>query len=613
MKRAAILIGVDKTGDLPRLKDAARGARLMETWAQAQGLQTVVLTDETGPVTVDAIKRAVRKLVDAANIDQLLVYFAGHGVNLQRQEHWLLTDAPDDTQAAVNVATSAALAATCGIPHVVLMSDACRTAPEGIRAQSLRGSEIFPNREEDMRPVDQFFACQLGKPSHEVRDPAVTAAEFQALYTHELVPALLGQHAGLVDWGLVRGERRGFVRPRPLRDHLSAAVAARIAGMRLQTSLIQVPVAQISSDPPAWLSELQDTPAAPAAPRTRGRGPAAPAPSAVPPPAPSARLGARAPAPQAEAAELLRATLQGTGGAATRGRVTRGIVGGAFDLIAAPASGGALERDARRLAQPFGPTHHETGCGFKLRGAGVVDVLPAELWLRFPGDPPLPTDDVRIQPLGGVPRQALLVLDSGAGVLLPALPDFLCALSVDDDGELVDVAYEPSEYSQRWPDFQARAEEIRMLRGIAAAAMSQGSFKLEGGDALALARRMQRVKGADPSMALYAAYAYHELQRRDLLREMASYLRDDLGAPLFDVALLARELNRSTPGQDAARSPIGALPLLSLGWSLMRAFEVRLPPALAPLEGMRLPSLWTMFDARGVEHLRGVMGRGELR
>lgn len=619
MKRAAILIGVDKTGDLPRLKDAARGARLMETWAQAQGLQTVVLTDETEPVTVDAIKRAVRKLVDAANIGQLLVYFAGHGVNLQRQEHWLLTDAPDDTQAAVNVATSAALAATCGIPHVVLMSDACRTAPEGIRAQSLRGSEIFPNREEDMRPVDQFFACQLGKPSHEVRDPAVTAAEFQALYTHELVPALLGQHAELVEWVPAGAARRGFVRPRPLRDHLSAAVAARIAGLQMQTRLIQVPVAQISSDPPAWLSELEETPAAPPSRRSsRGRGPAAPGPAApaptpvARPPAPGLRAGVLAPAPQAVAADLLRATLRDGGGAAARRRVTRGIVGGVFGT-GAPAAGGALERDARRLARPFGPTHHETGCGFKLRGAGVVDVLPAELWLRFPGDPPLPTDDVRIQALGGAPRQALLVLDSGAGVLLPVLPEYLCALSVDDDGELVDVAYEPSEYSRRWPDFLARAEEIRMLRGIAAAAMSQGSFKLEGGDALALARRMQLVKGADPSMALYAAYAFHELQRHDLLREMAAYLRDDLGAPLFDVALLARELDRSTPGREAARTPIGALPLLSLGWSLMRAFEVRLAPALAPLEGMRLPSLWTMFDARGVEHLRGVMGQGALR
>ena len=55
-----MLIGVDKTGGLPRLKDAARGALLMKTWADAQGFDAVhVFTDEQGPVTVDAIKRVV--------------------------------------------------------------------------------------------------------------------------------------------------------------------------------------------------------------------------------------------------------------------------------------------------------------------------------------------------------------------------------------------------------------------------------------------------------------------------------------------------------------------------------------------------------------------------
>jgi len=41
MKRAAIVIGVDKTGDLPRLKDATRGAQLMASWARGQGMEPV--------------------------------------------------------------------------------------------------------------------------------------------------------------------------------------------------------------------------------------------------------------------------------------------------------------------------------------------------------------------------------------------------------------------------------------------------------------------------------------------------------------------------------------------------------------------------------------------
>jgi uncharacterized caspase-like protein len=167
VKRAAVIIGVDKTGDLPKLNDAARGAHLAEKWALDQKMEAIVLTDEKNPVDAKSIKLTVKQLVEADNLDQLVIYFAGHGVNRQRQEYWLLSGAPDDTQEAVNVAGTMLLATTCGIPHVVLISDACRTAAEGIRAQSVTGSEIIPNREEPEKAVDIFLACRLA--SHQTR------------------------------------------------------------------------------------------------------------------------------------------------------------------------------------------------------------------------------------------------------------------------------------------------------------------------------------------------------------------------------------------------------------------------------------------------------------
>jgi hypothetical protein len=54
------------------------------------------------------------------------------------------------------------------------------------------------------------------------------------------------------------------------------------------------------------------------------------------------------------------------------------------------------------------------------------------------------------------------------------------------------------------------------------------------------------------------------------------------------------------------------LPLLSQGWTLLRAFEVRLPATLAPLAEHRLPSLWTMFDAQGAERLRALIQQREI-
>ena len=597
MKRAAILIGVDKTGDLPRLKDAAKGAALMKTWADAQGIDTVhLLTDEREPVTLARIKDAVKSLVKAGNVGQLLVYFAGHGVSLQRQEYWLLSEAPDDADEAVNVAGSVALAATCGIGHVLLMSDCCRTAPEGVRAQSVRGGLIFPNLEADERPVDQFFACQLGKPSLEVRDPAVTSAEFQALYTHELVPALLGRAESVVQWSGDGDARAGHVHLRPLRDHMAAAVAARLEALDLKTKPIQVPVASIASDPPAWISLLKGGPA------VRGGAPTPP---------PRAVL-----TPQAATAQLLRETL-GTQPAAA-GAPPRAVLRGRAPTTMSrpPTARERLGAEVAGLARPFGPAHHETRCGFKLRGARAAAAVAADgSDIGFVTASGARGSDLRVQLHSPRGTSVLVELERGAAVLLPAIPDFLCALSFDeDDGELLDVAWEPSDNSGwRWDEFSRRAPEIRTLRAIASAAMARGSFQLEGQDTLALAQRMQLGKGLDPALGLYAAYAYHELQRRPLIRDMAGLMASDLGAPLFDIALLARALDGKTLGRGGRAPPtLAMLPLLSQGWTLLRAFEVRLPAALAPLVEQRLPSLWTMFDAQGAKRLRELIQQGEI-
>jgi len=167
--RAGIFIGVDKTGGLQKLNDAASGARRMYEWALAQGMadktHAKLITDAGGTkVDPDQIYDAIKEIiVDGAGVDQLLLYFAGHGVNINRSEHWLLTDAPVKTSAAVNVSGSVELARYAGIQHVVIISDACRVAPEGIQAQNVRGVDVFPNEGlgDKAKPVDQFFACLL--------------------------------------------------------------------------------------------------------------------------------------------------------------------------------------------------------------------------------------------------------------------------------------------------------------------------------------------------------------------------------------------------------------------------------------------------------------------
>ena len=199
MRRAGVFVGVDRTGQLQTLNDAAAGAERMHQWALGQGMsdgsQAILLTDRGGKkVTPDMIFDAIKSVIDGPGVDHLLVYFAGHGVNINRSEHWLLSDAPVRTSAAVNVAGSVDLARYCGIPYVVFVSDACRSAPEGIQAQNVRGVDVFPNdgASDRAQPVDQFFACRLGKTAAEIRDPAEAANGFSALYTGAFLDAVSG-------------------------------------------------------------------------------------------------------------------------------------------------------------------------------------------------------------------------------------------------------------------------------------------------------------------------------------------------------------------------------------------------------------------------------------
>src|SRR5262245_16508711 len=84
MPRAWICIGVDQTGNLDKLNDAAAGARRMHEWALGQGItnhtHAKLITDEDDKkVTPDAIADAVAEICGGAGVDQLIVYFAGHG------------------------------------------------------------------------------------------------------------------------------------------------------------------------------------------------------------------------------------------------------------------------------------------------------------------------------------------------------------------------------------------------------------------------------------------------------------------------------------------------------------------------------------------------------
>jgi hypothetical protein len=574
MRRAAVFIGVDRAGHLPVLADAAAGAeRLHREWGFHQRLgPSVLLTDREKPVTADDVQSAITNVLEPGNLDQLVVYFAGHGVNVRMGEYWLLSDAPRKTQAAVNVRGSEHLARYCGVPHVVFVSDACRLAADTINAQNVTGTDIFPNEQhsETELPVDLFYACALGKPSHEARDVNETSGGYKALYTHLLCAALCFEEPDAVEWVVEDGQSVGYVRPRRLRDFMKDALPDRVRSLRLKTPIAQTPDAHISSDPGAWLSRFEGSALAGVerAPRFNIR-----------------------PDPAAEA--IFPRGLESFG---------RPVNIRAW-VSAAIANPGAIAAYLGVSAAPR-PLALQATCGFEIQGARLRHAFGQGARLeRLLGEPNL----IRCDASNGPSGLALFVLEDGRGVTLPVVPDFIATLTFVD-GELIDITYEPSAGSLRTYEFYGRKEQLRTLRKVISEATLLGEFRLEGDEASTLARHMQSMKSLDPTLGLYASYAYHDLHRPYLLREIEAFMREDLGGSFFDIAMHAGRLDG---GGSRDMPPVfGIGPLLSQGWAYLRARGIRLPPGCEDLDTMLADSLWTMFTPEGVYRLRSTIFQG---
>ena len=204
MNRAAVLIGVRDTGGLPRLQTVYDGITMMRNWAESQGIvgdSLVILTDEQQPVSADKVLDAISSLARALTYDQLVIYYSGHGLNLGQCEYWLLSDFPQDSRTIINLAASIERARTGTIPHVVFISDACRTPAttiiQQVAAMSGGAMSIFPNPTTGsvgkFKAVDVFYATVLGRPSLEVLDDQDGERSYRGIYTEALVDALNGK------------------------------------------------------------------------------------------------------------------------------------------------------------------------------------------------------------------------------------------------------------------------------------------------------------------------------------------------------------------------------------------------------------------------------------
>ena len=169
-RRAAVVIGLNSYPDLPQLNASVAGAEEMAAFLAGEGFEVVAINDRGGEVRAYQVADAVEAFVRRGTLDQLLIYFSGHGTMAGTSEHWLLSGAPFRSAEAISVDENFFLARRCGIPNIVIVSDACRSVPQSLGLSSIVGQPIFPGamNTEVHVDVDLFFAALPGAPALEL-------------------------------------------------------------------------------------------------------------------------------------------------------------------------------------------------------------------------------------------------------------------------------------------------------------------------------------------------------------------------------------------------------------------------------------------------------------
>ena len=231
--------------------------------------------------------------------------------------------------------------------------------------------------------------------------------------------------------------------------------------------------------------------------------------------------------------------------------------------------------------------------GFEIHGRRLVSATSPDGACQLGRDGDASTVSVDLPARQG---QALLEFDDGSGVLLPVLRGFVGVLRFHARG-LDEVWYEPANEG----DATLSRQELDFLRQAISKASALGVFALEGEDAGLLATRMQNLKFQDPALAVYAAYAFHDIGQFRRIGQMQDFLRSQMDVQLYDLALLSRAFLRA----DAGNGPlVPALPMLSQGWALVGALRGPVPEKLDVLRRELLPSVWSLYTPAGVQLLR---------
>jgi Caspase domain len=593
MPRLAIVIGVNKPKAPAPLKGAVEDAKKFAKWIGRQGFDVKPFIDDAAPVTFAAIFDEVERAVEARTYSQIVLYFAGHGLQNGGSEIWLLSGAPNNPNEAISVEVSVMAARESGLESVVFISDACRSIPAGMQFSRVDGGSIFPNKplDRNTRPeIDRVFATL---PSLVAVEAALAddTARREGIFTREFMNGFLDPPDALIERVSENGQSIEVVTNRKLKERLRDLVenaaftempkAGQLPEFILES--VQAYVGRVERAPkdtefkfalPGGLKTnefLPDTRRGP----PRRRRPSAPSVTAV-----------------AQRAINLAREVQGTAQAAA-----------AAAQQIDPNLG--LAQTINLFSADVPVKSFETQTGFSVTGAKVRGANSP----NFPAET-LGQEFVRLWPIGAASASVLIEFDNGNGTVLPGLRGYIGHIFVDN-GVVINVNYVPSTNSERWVEYTKVREQIEGLRAAVAAAAGLGVFRISPDEAPSFADKIRYLKAYDPTLGLYAAYAYASAGLDEDIRSVQEYMREDLKTELFDVAMLAER--GVSPRETGPQTILPFCPMLRQGWSFVAVRDARLSEVVLAARDWLLPALWTTFAPEGVRLLRDAITGGNFR
>lgn len=581
MKTAVIAIGVSKTGGLQPLSGAISGAEDFAKWGASQGHNVTLIVDKHGKkVYADDVFNAISSVINDSIYEKLIVFFSGHGfLNSPSVELWLLSQSPNYPSEAINLRLSSEFARYCGIPHVIFVSDACRSGGMTHQHRSVVGSSMFPNTPIDTNAseIDVFYATRPGDVALEVSDQNKAIGGYKGIFTECLLSALNGNVPQVVAKS-TKNTIKWVIPSYSLKTYLSEEVPKMAQDVSIQ--LNQLPEIRVESHLPQYFGFLDDS---------------------------------------LTVSTSLLNEVNLIGNTDDNDPDTLGFVEKIKNNIVSYNDTEFIDNLDQNFSQEervfnenmnmiyssSGRDHFESKTGFTVFGSVKSAFVGGNLKCDLIKD----NARTHIRVHNGFNDSSvsiLIELESGFGTVLAVIPGFIGTVMIDD-AQVVNVNYTPSINTPFYYDYDRFSIEIEQRRAFAATATRHGVFKLNTTDAEEAGNFLRKMKRLDPTFGIYAAYAYSQAGNLKQIRSVLNYMSHFNPIP-FDVFLLSRQYDK----YDLNKSNLSPFcPMLNQGWALLD-LHAEASQKLHRFKKYLLPSLWTLFSQDGVMELHNSLKNGEL-